>query len=121
MKSFTPAETARLIALEAKMDQVLFGQHFDSKTGKMVDDSSITAHRRNCGRHGRWRRLRRLQGCPGPWATRWTRSSKSKRKLGGMGRDFTKMGKFGQIGTAGKAKWARDIGDYIKNDREGAS
>ena len=111
MKSFTPAETARLIALEAKMDQVLFGQHFDAKTGKMVDDSSILPTVATVGATG----AAAYGGYKGVQAVgdKIDTFSKSK-KLGGMGRDFTKMGKLGQIGTAGKAV-GTDILDYIKN------
>ena len=37
---FTPAQKSRLVALEARLDQKLFGMHRDPNTGAMVDDDS---------------------------------------------------------------------------------
>lgn len=41
IKPFTSKQVTRLVALEAKMDQKLFGQHYDAASGKMVEDDSI--------------------------------------------------------------------------------
>ena len=80
----TPAQQTRLIALEARLDQKLFGRHLDPRTGQMVDDDGSS-----------------------PLGTAATLGDKmdalSQTKAGGgMGRAYTRMGNLPSLDAAGK-------------------
>lgn len=97
----TPAQQTRLIALEARLDQKLFGRHLDPRTGQMVDDDGSSplgtaATLAGVGAAG-------YGGYKGVQAVGDKMDALSQTKAaGGMGRAYTRMGNLPSLDAAGK-------------------